>query len=197
MKLKEAVAFIFIGIISTVIAGYFLLRYEYKNLKGKEEKDLVKAKPHKSFNKNSTSKKNGKVMNITIKRIVKIIPNKSFSSRISLLSKIYNFKNFEIQLKGQDEGFGEKTLVQITTLKGMVVAINIPEALKPRFGNGELAINWKNLKSEARTRSLFIDGPGKNLEASLVVLIKSKDEIPDDSIKLLINTNGENITDTK
>ena len=171
---KSLVAGILIGSLSTLVAGFILLHYEYSFLKSRTS--------HPSPRTSIFS---------TLERSIKVSPFSKWSQSVLFNKKRY-YKIFKIKLSGGNQGFPPNTAIQISTTTGRILNIAGPEAIRPRLAGGDSAVNWIDKNYKESTKTVFVDGPNARLTASMDVTIISKGkDVPDNAIKLIVSPPGD------
>jgi len=120
---KKLLIGLVIGSASTLIAGIFLLHYEYFYLRSNPE--------HASQNILPLWKES---RTITVKPVYKW-------SQFVLFNPRRYYKMFEIKLYGGSIGFPPNTSIQISTSIGWIINLTGPEAIKPTLADGNSAVN--------------------------------------------------------
>ena len=160
-----------IGCTSTLIAGMFLLYYEYSFLKGSPDHSSPQTLPFWKGN-----------------RTISVRPVQKWSQFVLFNPRRY-YKVFEIKLYGGDVGFPPNTAIQVTTSTGKILQLTGPEAIKPTLANGISAIDWIDNKYKDSTKTVFVTGPNAEIQASMHVIIISKGkDVPDSALKLLVSS---------
>ncbi len=177
-----------VGVLVAVIGGIIILFLEYGYIK-----PTLEAEETNTYTTTTNVVKN-EVRQMAAKSVqpmqVRVRPIRRWSVQ-PFLRSVHNAMVFEIHLSGNDEGFPGSTTLQISTRVGGIYSIHAPRGIRPRFGDGESAADWSDQKFSSTTSAVFIDGPGRGVEARiLVTIIRKKSLISEDALLILVSPPG-------
>lgn len=171
---KKLLTVFAIGILSTVIGGVVVARYEHTFLTS----SASPVSPTRTLTPQRES------------RTIKVTPVSKWSQSVLFNPRRY-YKMFQIRLYGGDIGFPPNTAIQVSASTGTIINVRGPEAIKPTFAGRISAVDWTDKKYQESTKTVFVTGPNARIEARLHVVIISKGkDIPDDGLKLIVSPPG-------
>lgn len=163
-----------IGIIITILVGWLLLQYEYKYLQQSSNNTIT-------LIDNQKHQENQEL----VARSIYVSPYRRWQDK-PIFQKKHYYMAYHIELNGNDVGFPDDTLIQISSKVGGIIKISGPKALRIKTHDGKEATLWNNEEFPQDIVSLFIDGPGKNLSGTLSIIVLSVgNPITDNDIKII------------